>query len=186
MRPTLLLDCDEILSGFVAAALDVVNTLPGLPKQFAPADVTGWDIWATLGLTEREKRIVFNAIEAPGFCRNIRPIRDALQGFMQVREVADVYVVTSPWVTSDTWVSERYEWLRKYFGIPAERVVHTSAKHLVRGDFFIDDSYENVKAWRAHNGAGGYLWNAPHNVQHVDVPRLFGWNGLYQLVKGPQ
>jgi 5'(3')-deoxyribonucleotidase len=98
----------------------------------------------------------------------------AVFGVREIEKVADVYIVTSPWNSNPTWTHDREHWLEANFGIPHSRVIHTSAKYLVRGDFFIDDKASALDAWMERGGWGrkgvAVHWETPHN-------RREGWLG---------
>ncbi len=159
----MLLDCDGVLADFVGAYLKLLGSTQD--RWHTPAEVTRFDIGASLGLTPEQASAIKRAIgTAEGFARKLEPCPGAMAGVLALRQVADVYVVTSPWNSNPTWTHDREWWLKKHFDIPHSHVIHGSAKHLVHGDVFVDDKTDVVQAWQAaHPNGIGVRWTTPHN-----------------------
>jgi 5'(3')-deoxyribonucleotidase len=185
-RKRVLLDCDGILANFVESYLDIVTHVTG--RRYSLEDVTRFDICGSLGLSHTESVIIKKALsEQRGFCLALKVYPGAKDGVARLRELADVYIVTSPWNSSQTWMHEREQWLREHFGIPHSHIIHTSAKYVCRGDVFVDDKVDAVAKWQAeHPSALAVVWDTPHN-QDDHAPGLFrtnDWTSLYHLVGG--
>ena len=166
-----LLDCDEVMADFVASYLRLVKMVAD--KTYTHDDVTQYDIKRSLGLLDSEVTDIVGLIQQPGFCLSIEPIAGAVEGFRALHSVADVYIVTSPWNSCPTWTHERERWLANHFDIHHSRVLHGSAKHLIKGDFLVDDKTDNLQAWRSAHSPDGIAvqWKRTHN-------RNDGWDGL--------
>lgn len=165
-----LLDCDGVLSDFIRGALRVVNDI--LDTHYVPTDVTAFDFCASLGLSPQDAARVKRAIGSTQyFAASLDVFPDAVDGVRRLREIADVYIVTSPWNSNWTWMSEREAWLARHFDIHHANVVHTSAKHVCTGDFLVDDKTETLERWQAAHPRGRAVqWVTPHN-------RRDGWIG---------
>lgn len=163
MRPRVLLDCDGVLADFIGGALRIVNTMLG--TGYVPTDVTEFDFTKSLGLPARAAADVKRMIGAThGFAASLAVLPGAVDGVRRLREVADVYVVTSPWNSNPTWMSEREAWLDRHFAIPHRQVIHTAAKHICVGDVLVDDKTETVDRWREwHPGGVAVQWSTLHN-----------------------
>jgi 5'(3')-deoxyribonucleotidase len=182
-RPIVLLDCDGVLADFVSAMLRVVYEVTG--EAYRPEQVTEFDFCRALGLGPTDAGNVMLAISGRRkFCARLVTYPGARDGVRRLREVADVYIVTSPWNSNETWTSEREWWLQHYFDIPHGRVIHASAKHLVRGDVFVDDKTSIVATWQRWNPDGLALrWNTPHNQRDPwDGRSTSSWDELIELV----
>jgi 5'(3')-deoxyribonucleotidase len=110
----------------------------------------------------------------------------------ELNQLGAVYVVTSPWWPSPTWMYERTNWLRRHFGVTPEWVVHTSAKKLVHGRVFIDDNYAHLVDWRTANPIDhelALLVDAPYNraaplgLERGRVRRTKGWGDVVGEVR---
>ncbi len=163
----ILTDVDGVLCQFVPAYLSIVNHV--LKRTHTEDDVTEWAIERSLGLTEEETATVESYIRARGFASQLQPYPGAQDAVMRLRAAGhSVYFVTTPFRGSRgqhlSWVDDREHWLIDHFGAVPGDIVHTSAKHLVSGDVFIDDRLENVISWQAANPDGmGLLWYQPYN-----------------------
>jgi 5'(3')-deoxyribonucleotidase len=179
---TVLLDVDGVLADFVAGYLQLVCDVTGL--RFQHENVTEFRIGRALGLTADDDRAVANGI-TQGWCAGLDPIPGAVDGYKKLSAIADVYIVTSPWNKCPTWTYEREQWLAKHFGIPHARVLHGSAKHLVRGDVLVDDKTETCVKWRdEHPDKTVVLWESPWNVRDAWGGVLTNdWDRLVRLVE---
>jgi 5'(3')-deoxyribonucleotidase len=185
-RKRVLLDCDGILADFVTSYLAIVRHVTG--RDFKPENVTQFDITASLRLTPEEASTCKRTLgSSRGFCEALGVYPRAKDGVAALESIADVYIVTSPWNSCPTWTHEREAWLKKHFGIPHGRVLHTSAKHVCRGDVFVDDKVDAVAKWQTeYPNALAVVWDTPHN-QDDHAPGLFrtnDWTSLYHLVGG--
>lgn len=183
-NPRLLLDVDGVLADFVSGYLDLVEVVTR--RRYHPEQVTQFDIGGSLGLTPAESSEVKRLLgESRGFCLALRMYEGAQDGVARLQQIADVYIVTSPWNSCPTWTHEREAWLKKHFKIPHSRVTHTSAKYLCRGDVFVDDKVDAVIKWRSeHPTSLAVVWNTPHNqLDSYDGPRMNDWSRLAQLVQ---
>ena len=169
-KPRVLTDVDGVLCAFIDGVLKLVREQLG--REHVPTDVTHFDFAACLGLTSVESQQIKSIISRrPGWWRTLAPLPGARDGLDRLRAVADVYIVTSPWWTCETWLGDRLAWLDKHMNVPASRVVAASAKHICRGDFLVDDKTETLRTWQAEHPHGvAVQWQTPHN-------RLDGWTG---------
>ncbi len=177
---TVLLDVDGVICNFIGGVLELVRKHGGGART--PEEITRFDFAKELNLTPEVKKAVYGEIaNTPYFWSDLNAFPGALAGVARLREVADVYIVTSPWNTCKTWLYEREAWLKSHFDISHDRVLAGSAKHLVAGDVLVDDKTDTLERWDAERGparySGGKMvdafavqWKTPHN-------RLDGWEG---------
>lgn len=170
-RPRVLLDVDGVLADFTSGLLRIVHEVTG--RSYAPDHVTEYDFARALSLTPDEREVVNRVISTrAGFCSGLDVFDGAYDGVRRLRSVADVYVATSPWNSAPTWTHERERWLWAHFEIPHARVLHGSAKHLIAGDFLVDDKTSACRDWQAaHPNGVAVQWQTPHN-------RNDGWTGI--------
>jgi 5'(3')-deoxyribonucleotidase len=173
IRPRVLLDVDGVLCDFIGGVLELVEEYTG--QRRTREEVDRFDFAAALGLSPDIRRKVYTAIaERAWWWRLLRPHDGSRAGVDALQEIADVWIVTSPWDSCPRWLYERTNWLRSYFDIPASRVITTHAKHLVDGDWIVDDKTATLEACaRAclqRLAARPIQWATPHN-------RNDGWMG---------
>lgn len=184
MTRTILLDVDGVLADFVGAYLSLLERELGIVAT--REQVTDFDIGASLGLTSAQSSQMKRAIgSCEGLARCLAVYPGAVFGLRELEKLGEVYIVTSPWNSNPTWTHDREHWLRANFGIPHSRVIHTSAKYLVRGDVFIDDKTTAVAKWRnEHPGKLPVVWSTPHNRRELwDGPCTSDWAHLCELVE---
>ena len=178
------LDCDGVLSNFTAGALLIVEEVTG--KRYTPADVTMFDFTKALGLSSDEGSAVKKAIgKRRGFAASLPPYPEARQGVRRLRELGEVFCVTSPWDSNDWWRAERDSWLALHFGI--ELVHHAIDKTGYEADVFVDDKSSHVRDWlSAWPGRTAVFWLTPHNTSE-SVPygahSTGSWDALYEIAR---
>jgi 5'(3')-deoxyribonucleotidase len=183
-KPRILLDCDGILSDFTTRVTQLVNEELGTTSN--SWDITIWDFAAALGLdAETAFKIKRKLGATEGFAASILPYPGAADAVRKLKEIADVYVVTSPWNSNKTWVYEREAWLLKHFGISHRHVMHGSAKYLCAGDFFVDDKVEHLELWQAEHPDGvAVKWKTLHNPSEIwSGVTTNDWNEILRLVE---
>jgi 5'(3')-deoxyribonucleotidase len=183
-RPRVLLDCDGVLSDFIGSVLALTNELLG--TSYRPEDVTEFDFMRALGLPPDTAAAVKRRIgTAPGFAAALAVYPGAVDGVAKLGKHAEIYVVTSPWNSNPTWCHDREAWLERNFGVPHNRVIHTSAKRLIAGDVLVDDKTATCDAWRAAWPRGiAVRWETLHN--HRDAwtgPSMASWVELLEVVR---
>ncbi len=181
MKPVVLLDCDGPLADFGQAYLDALWVETG--ASHSPREVDRWDMHNCEFFVELSQRFehlrrrVDAHVIKPGFCDGIDVAHGAKAAVAKLVEVADVYVVTSPWDSSPTWMHERTRWVAKHFPeIGRRRVIHAAQKHLIRGDIFVDDKPSHIEEWTRHwpNGAA-VLFDMHHNRTEGAGLQRGGW-----------
>lgn len=170
-RPRVLLDCDGVLADFVGGCRRALERLGY--EEHAATLAPDRNIFE--GLPEHVRKHLLDTIVGPRFCAELEPMPFALDAVRELVDLADVYVVTSPWWSSPHWVHERCGWIVRYFEIPHARQVHTSAKELVDGDHFVDDHDSQIARWRATHPRG--------LAHHWDRPNAGHWIALLDAVR---
>ncbi len=91
----ILLDCDGILAGFIGGVLDLVEEFTGVRHPLEAVD--RFDFAAALALCPDHKRAVTLTIShRKGWWSGLPVLEGAIDGVRALRDVADVYIVTTP------------------------------------------------------------------------------------------
>lgn len=146
-KPDLLLDLDGVARNFIAGVLPLVKDITG--RDHHHDDVDKWRVEHALKLSPAETKEMYSRINQEGWCRSLIPYEGAKEGIARLSEVVTIYPVTFQF-PSLWWVRECEEWLVTHFGIDPNDVVHTNAKHIAFGDYFVEDKTETLVKWRAH------------------------------------
>lgn len=179
----LMLDCDCVLSDFVGACYDVVESL-GHPRPTLE-DTTSFHIeecaWyrGCVAADRAFPKCFWHALRQPGVAASMRPTPQAADLLALVQALGcDVTVCTAPLPRSPTWLQERAAWLAINFPVvaavapgahPAEAgpahgaIVFDSRKYRYHADLFVDDHEENCRQWQAAHPEGtAVLWRTGH------------------------
>jgi 5'(3')-deoxyribonucleotidase len=165
---TILLDCDGVLADFLSTVLREANVFT------SPLAITDWNLKKCLTVDEYD-RVVDLLTHS-----NIAATMDVMKG---AREAVDefrrrgfgVVVLTSPWISNQTWEHQRRSWLKKHFEVKSSEVISTSAKHLVDGAVLVDDKVEHVEQWTEHRGRPAVLFKHTFN-NNTKGPFITGWS----------
>lgn len=95
------------------------------------------------GCTPAESAIIATVMDQMSYL-DLDPMpgaADALHGMVDAGH--EVRIVTSPWITNPTCASDKLAWMMRHFGHEwGRRVVISSDKTVVMGDYLIDDKPE--------------------------------------------
>lgn len=194
-RPVVLLDCDGPLSDFTTGYLDALEKETGM--RHLAAEVDQWSIADCDFFLQAAKKIntaprdlkarVDRHVGVQGFCAQLAVQPGAREAVRTLAKLADVYVVTSPWDSSPTWQYERLHWVAEHFELPRSRVVQTGTKHIIKGDFFIDDKPSHAIEWAMAWPHGvSFLFDMHHNQANHALPsnaERAGWDVIVDRVR---
>ncbi len=107
--------------------------------------------------------------EIPGLFDLMEPMPGAIEAVTELAKHFDTYILsTAPWLNPSSWAS-KVNWIHCYFGSEEDsplykRVIISHHKHLLKGDYLIDD--------RLKNGVSEF--EGEHI--HFGTPRFSDWN----------
>lgn len=109
--------------------------------------------------------------EIPGIFSLMEPYPGAIGAFKQLSEKYDIYILsTAPWENPSAW-QDKIVWVKKYLGDEAyKRLTLSHNKHLVIGDYLIDD--------RTANGAGEFTGEHIHFL----TPKFPDWKTVLEYL----
>lgn len=179
MRPRVLLDVDTVLADFLTPCVTTINNL--MNTDFTLKDMAEWDVFRSLNVPKEVEELVYEHMNRPGTCLSLPVLPGAREGVEMLREIADIYAVTSP-MRGATWMSERTKWLWNNFKLPAKNVIHASAKYTVAGDALIDDRPANLERWKYSHPSGlAILWLCEPNLHYADTNSDFLHTNSWQM-----
>jgi len=172
-KPDLLLDLDGVARNFIAGTLPLVKNITG--RDHHHDDVDQWRVENALKLTPEQAKEMYTLVAQEGWCRSLPPYDGSKEGIAQLREVVNIYPVTFQF-PSLWWVRECEEWLVEHYSIDPNDVVHTNAKHITFGDYFVEDKTATLVKWRAYWRKRGLEGKGIKFVRKYNVADE--WNGL--------
>lgn len=120
-------------------------------------------------------QITNDIFTTPGFWENIPIFEDAARVMAELVEVHDVYILTKPWIHYQRCEEEKKEWIKKHLPFfNLENVIFTGHKHLLKGDFFIDDAPDYMEINHTPVIAFAY----PYNKEYETHFRAYSWKDI--------
>lgn len=182
-KPIVLLDSDDVLGRCAKKMCEEAFKIVG--HQYTEEDLRTWDFFDTVRHPEHPtlRKTIEGLMRTKGWCASMEPFPGAKEGVQHLQEIAEVFVITSPF-GGDFWEAERREWLYENFGIKSTRVLQGFSKFLVRGELFVDDKPANVRSWTGYGidnrmPGQGILWDRPHNRDDTECMRIKTWDELH-------
>lgn len=81
--------------------------------------------------------------DLPDIFLDLDPMEGAISAYNKLSQDYDLYVVsTAPWDNPSAWADKR-KWIEKHLPIANKRLFLTHNKHMVIGDYIIDDRLKN-------------------------------------------
>ncbi len=185
LKPVLAIDCDGVLADWMMYVIPIVNNL--FNKNITKKDLISWDLYDLLK-EKSAKTKLYDYLNTTDMILHLEPFSEALEGIKKLKEIAEIYIVTSPMMNYPNWIIHRNEWLKKHFKIDKNNIVNTAAKYLIQADIFIDDKPENVVNWANYknNSDFGYpvLWEHDYINVKLDerVIHTNNWGDIIELV----
>jgi 5'-nucleotidase len=122
-------------------------------------------------LDEREFKILFKNVYAPGFFLDIAVMEGAQETIARLMERYEVFVATAAMEFPNS-LREKYDWLAKHFpGIHWRNIIFLGDKSILGADYLIDDLPRNLKTFSGQ----GLLFSAPHNRDETAYQRVNNW-----------
>lgn len=179
----LLCDVDNVCAdwtGHVLAELEFVLGRPSPPRELQMKH----DINPILD--EEQRELLLTMLSGPTFWATLPVIPGAQEGIRVIEDAGhEVFFVSTPWISCDTWERERRSWLAMHFGADYKQLVPVHHKHIIQGDVFVDDRPDKVKKWMQANPYGStFIYSQPYNAkerQRQDWP-FFTWDDPGQLL----
>lgn len=183
----IFIDMDQVLNDFVSGVVSEFRKYEAMKDLVVEReDLVTYEIMRYLlkkhGVTN--EKYIAQTIEAvfnePGFWENIPVYPGAPEALKTLCSKHDVYIATSPWISSNTCLQEKREWIRKnldFFNLA--NVIYINKKGCLSGDVIIEDSPNNLSLKSfSKRIAIDYPYN--RNVQ-VDF-RTQNWNEVVQYI----
>jgi 5'-nucleotidase len=146
---TILIDMDAIVADLASEWYKRYNEATG--KNITTADVNQWDVGKAIG-----DKSIYKYLTQPGLYWKLPPIQPAIDTLKRLHKlrvggekVYELFVLTAA-IAHPQIIPDKMAWLEEHMPfIDRKHQVFAYHKHLVFGDYFIDDSPKNLTQWKA-------------------------------------
>lgn len=139
---TVLFDMDDVLLNTVTNWVDSINKKYGTNVKIE--DVVDWDI--TVPFPNLKKSDIFSILSEREFWKKVGPTKDSIEILRSLNRQSniDLYIVTA--AIPKTFIVKYEECFRIHFPfIKSKQIICCNNKHLIDGDFIIDDNADNFR-----------------------------------------
>lgn len=182
-RPRIGVDADEVLFDFSGHCLRIINRIRG--TTFVKADIKDFYFKSVLGDDVAAEKEFRHRLDHERTASLLTVLPEACELLDALEKLGDVWVVTSPMHTNQTWVYDRMMALHA-LGVDRHRTCFASDKSCFDGIVLIDDYAANLMQWE--DGAvypaerRGILWEHPWSEPWAGW-RATGENRVGQVVE---
>ncbi len=173
-KPVLLIDQDDVLAEYIKGVVEIFNEK--YDTNYTTDDCVCWDLVSIFG------EEILELMHQPELFRNLEPVLEAIETFQRLYEsnLFDMYIVTAAHPRS---VEAKYEWIRNYMPFfPQNHIIICSVKHMVKGDYLLDDGMHNIIDFREAGGTP-VIFDRPHNQNACSsYPRVKGWRDFEKWI----
>lgn len=158
-RPVVLVDMDNVMVNLLSAWLRQYEEVGGERVSLEAITEYNWEGFV------KDRELFLRVLKSGGVFYEAEPMPMAKEGMRLLSEVAEVLIVTKALPSSSRTFDAKLHTLWRHFpGIDFQRVIFTGQKYLIRADYLIEDSAENVEKWLKANPEGhAFLIDWPYN-----------------------
>ena len=165
---------DEVIADTYQAHIDLYN-------QKYNANLTreacmGSEVWQMV--PEEHQAYVRNHANERGFFINLVVIKDSQEVLRELQKKYDLYIASAA-MQFKTSLEEKADWLDEHFSfIPWQNRILCGHKHVLKGDFLIDDRSYNLSSF----DGTGIQFTSPHNVNTEGFKRADTWQEVAKIL----
>jgi len=167
-------DVDDVTAKLAPVWLGLYNK--DYDDNLTEEDITDWGIDK---LVKPECGLkIYDYLKDPHIYDEVIPTPGALEGTNALREMG--YRVLFATSCPVEVAGRKFHWLEQYGFIKKERdYIEIRDKSLLKGDYMIDDNYDNCRGFTGY----GYLMKAPWNVKYKWYHRAENWEDFIKQMK---
>lgn len=178
------LDIDGVCYDFVSALRDYISQETGRPANTFP-EAVDWNFFSTSwGYTYeqyvdfmiqgfKDRKVFWSGSILPGCKEAVEEIKS--QGhyikYITARSFEGIHELAEE--ATSHWINE--------VGLPYDEIIVCNDKTTQAYDVLFDDAPHNIEAALLH-GRNAYLFSRPWNTKNIDLPRVYGWEGVVNYV----
>lgn len=181
MKPVILLDVDGCIGNFVGMICPMLNRR--FATHYTEVYFNHWDLRETLETAE--SKWLDQALRQEGIAAAMGWYPGAKEFVEELKSLGTVLALTAPYQSSPYWPYERQQWLKLHFDIPMLSVPG-EYKHLVQGDYLIEDKLMTVDQWGMYRPGAILLdqpWNQDTESKRQNYDRCFTYDGIVNRIR---
>ena len=168
-------DMDEVMADTLGEHLRRYNAK--FAEQIAAADIAGRGLWGAV--SEERYDDLRELIHADDFFEDLCVMKDAQEVLCGLAERFEVFIATQAMSVPNSF-GPKYRWLQRHFPfLTPARYVYCGDKSILRADYLIDDTAENLQKFTGT----GLLFDAPHNRGTQGFTRLMDWREVQEYFR---
>jgi len=170
-KKIVLIDMDGVICDYTQRMLDLAVERFNLP-QYKAGEVL--DFYTEKIFPEEVQTQVEELSLERDFFLSLKPLPESIEAVKEILDDPrfDVWICSSPKKKGEWCHSEKFLWLRKYFGQKfAEKLVLTRDKTLVYGDYLIDDKV-SILGVNKNPSWEQIVFNQPYNQAFQGKKRM--------------
>lgn len=166
-RPVVLIDQDDVLAEYIKGVTEAFNKK--FYTSYMPEQCKSWNLCELFG------EEIIQVMHEPELFINLEPVNDAIDVFKRLyySEKIEMYIVTA---AHPRTVEAKFAWIEKHLPFfPKKQVIVCSAKHMIKGDYLLDDGMHNIYDF-AKAGGKPIVFERSHNREEIHkFPTVDGW-----------
>ncbi|MEP5254251.1 MULTISPECIES: 5' nucleotidase, NT5C type [Winogradskyella] len=164
---TIFVDMDDVLADTYGKHIEMYNLEH--QQELCVSQITEGEMWQNV--PEMHQKSILKHAHQPGFFRDLKPIKDAIQVMEALYAKHEVYIATAATQFPNS-LEEKSEWLAEHMPfITWQHQIMCGHKFILKGDLLIDDRTYNLENFDGDT----LLFNSPHNVNDTGYTRVSTW-----------
>ena len=166
---TILIDIDDVCANMAPIWLENYNHT--WDDTLKLSDITDWD-WSLFVLPHCGKKI-FSFLHDDTLYDSVKPVQGSLEGVETLRKLGYNIVFT----TAHDFTNSKFKWLKKHkFSNDINEFVVAHNKNLIKGDYIIDDNYDNFINYDGDK----LLYRRPWNLKFRTIYEVHNWKDIME------
>lgn len=164
---TIFVDMDDVLADTYGKHIELYNEEH--QQELSVSKITQGEVWQNVPDIHRAS--ILQQAYNPGFFRELKPIKDAIQVMEALYAKHEVYIATAATQFPNS-LKEKSDWLEEFMPfISWQHQIMCGHKFILNGDLLIDDRTYNLEKFEGDT----LLFNSPHNANDTGYTRVATW-----------
>jgi 5'(3')-deoxyribonucleotidase len=172
----IIIDMDDVIADTTQKFCDMYKTEFG--KTLEKHDFLGREFYEAIPLEDR--KFVLEYHYQLGFFRDIAVIPHSQEVISRLMTKYEVYIATAAMEFPNSF-RDKYDWMKEHFPfISWHNIIFCGDKHVLKGDYMIDDRLKNLKTFDGKS----IVFTAPHNLRDDYAPftRANNWLDIEKML----